>query len=102
MLALIARGITLGLTAGVLPGPLQTFLIQTTLTQGWRKGIILVFSPLLSDIPIILLTVLVLAQFPPDFIRVVQIAGGLFVLWLARAAWLSFRAGAMIGAGDEA
>ncbi|MCZ2096159.1 MAG: LysE family transporter [Anaerolineae bacterium] len=102
MLALIARGITLGLTAGILPGPLQTFLIQTTLTQGGRRGIVAVFSPLLSDIPIILLTVLVLAQFPPEFIRVVQIAGGLFVLWLARAAWLSFRAGVMIGAGGEA
>ena len=39
MLALITRGATLGLTAGVLPGPLQTYLIQTTLTQGWRKSL---------------------------------------------------------------
>lgn len=102
MLALIARGITLGLTAGVLPGPIQTYIIQTTLVQGWRKSLILVISPLVSDIPIILLTVFVLAQIPPAFIRVIQIAGGLFVLWLARAAWLSFRAGTMIGAGGEA
>ncbi len=102
MLALFARGFTLGLTAGILPGPGQTYLIQTTLTQGWRKSLILVITPLLADLPLILLTVFVLAQFPPEFIRVVQIVGGLFVLWLARGAWLNFRAGAAIGAGGAA
>ena len=102
MLALVTRGITLGLTAGVLPGPLQTYIIQTTLTQGWRKALILVLSPLIADIPMIVLTVFVLAQFPPEFIRVIQIVGGLFVLWLAWGAWKQFRAGAMIGAGGEA
>ena len=94
---------TLGLTAGMLPGPLQTYLIQTTLTQGWRKSLIfLVFSPLLTDIPMILLTVFVLAQIPPEFIRIIQIVGGLFVLWLARGAWLNFRAGGDFGAGGAA
>lgn len=102
MLALIARGFSLGLTAGILPGPLQTYLIQTTLTHGWRKSLILVISPLLTDLPIILLTVFVLAQFPPEFIRIVQIVGGVFVLWLARGAWMSYRAGAAIGAGAAA
>ncbi len=61
MLALIARGFTLGLTAGILPGPLQTYLIQTTLLQGWRKALIIVISPLLADLPLIVLTVFVLA-----------------------------------------
>lgn len=102
LLTLITRGATLGFTAGMLPGPLQTYLIQTTLTQGWRKALPLIVSPLIADFPLILLTVLVLAQFPPEFIRVVQVVGGLFVLWLARGAWLTFRAGAMIGAGGEA
>lgn len=101
MLFLIARGFTLGLTAGFLPGPLQTYLIQTTLTQGWRKSIIMVISPLIADTPMILITLFVLAQFPPEFIRVIQIIGGLFVLWLARGAWLNFRSGAGFGAGGE-
>lgn len=102
LLTLITRGASLGFTAGVLPGPLQTYLIQTTLTQGWRKALPLIISPLISDLPLIILTVLVLAQFPPEFIRIVQIAGGLFVLWLARGAWLTFRAGGTIGTGGEA
>src|SRR5664279_122211 len=83
MLFLIARGVTLGFTAGMLPGPLQTYLIQTTLVQGWRKSLIMVISPLIADIPVIILTVFVLAQLPPAFIRIVQIVGGLFVLYLA-------------------
>jgi threonine/homoserine/homoserine lactone efflux protein len=101
MLALITRGATLGLTAGVLPGPLQTYLIQTTLTQGWRKSLPLVLSPLIADIPVILLTTVILSQVPPELIRAIQIIGGVFVLWLARAAWLSFRAGAGFGEGGE-
>lgn len=102
MLALMTRGVTLGLTAGMLPGPLQTYLIQTTLTQGWRKSLPLVLSPLIADIPVILLTTLVLSQVPSELIRVIQILGGFFVLWLARGAWLNFRAGAQIGAGGSA
>jgi threonine/homoserine/homoserine lactone efflux protein len=102
MLSLITQGITLGVTAGVLPGPLQTFIIQTTLTQGWRKSIIMIFSPLIADLPVIILTTFVLAQIPPDFIRLIQIVGGLFVLWLARGAWLSFRAGAQLGGEGDA
>lgn len=101
MLALITRGMTLGFTAGMLPGPLQTYLIQTTLTQGWRKSLPLVFSPLIADIPVIILTTVILAQVPPELIRVIQILGGLFVLWLARGAWLNFRAGTEIGAGGD-
>jgi threonine/homoserine/homoserine lactone efflux protein len=101
MFFLITQGLTLGLTAGLLPGPLQSYLIQTTLMQGWRRSLILIFSPLISDIPVVLLTVFVLAQIPPEFIRVVQIVGGLFVLWLARGAWLNFRAGTNFGAGGE-
>lgn len=101
MLTLITRGVTLGATAGLLPGPLQSYLIQTTLTQGWRKSLPLVLSPLIADIPVILLTTLVLSQVPPELIRAIQILGGLFVLWLARGAWLNFRAGAQIGAGGD-
>ncbi len=102
MIALISQGCTLGFTAGMSPGPLQTYLIETTLTQGWRKSLIVVISPLVADIPVIALTLLLLAQFPPEFIRAIQIVGGLYVLVLARGAWLNFRAGVLIGGGGEA
>ncbi len=98
MLALITRGLSLGFTAGMLPGPLQAYIIQTALTFGWRKSLIVALSPLITDAPIIVLILFVLSQFPPDFVRIVQVAGGLFVLWLAWGAWKSLRAGALIGA----
>lgn len=93
MLDLVARGIGLGFAAGANPGPFQNYLISTTLAQGWRKSIIVVFAPIPTDIPIILLSVFLLNQLPPQFTPVIQIVGGLFLLWLAYGNWKQFRAG---------
>lgn len=101
MLFLIARGITLGFTAGVLPGPLQTYLINTTLLLGWRKSLIIILAPLIMDGPLIVLVLFFFRQFPPELLRALQIAGGLFVLWLAWGAWQQVRAGVSIGPGED-
>lgn len=101
MLFLIARGITLGFTAGVLPGPLQTYLINTTLLLGWRRSLIIIFAPLIMDGPLIVLVLFFFRQFPPELLRGLQIAGGLFVLWLAWGAWKQVRAGVSIGPGED-
>jgi len=101
MIELVIRGITLGMNAGLSPGPLQTYIIQTSLKLGWRRSLIVVLSPLLADLPIILLIVFVLSQFPPTFIHIVQIVGGLFLLYLAWNAWKDARSGARIGGGSE-
>jgi threonine/homoserine/homoserine lactone efflux protein len=102
MLALISRGVSLGFTAGVLPGPMQSYIIGTTLTGGWRRGLVIIFSPLVIDIPIIILVVFVLGQLPAGFIRVIQVIGGVFLLWIARETWLTLRAGAQINADRPA
>lgn len=94
----LLSGITLGLSAGLLPGPLQTYLIQLALTLGWRRTLIAVLSPLIADIPVIILMVFILSRFPPEITRWLQIAGGLFVLWLAWGTWRQLRAGKVIGA----
>ncbi len=91
MLTLIARGVSLGFTAAMLPGPLQAYLMQTALTHGWRKAGVIAFTPLVIDAPIILLVVFVLSGFPPALIQVVQIIGGLFVLYLAWGAFTAYR-----------
>ncbi|MBK8022866.1 MAG: LysE family transporter [Chloroflexi bacterium] len=102
MLGFFAQGASLGFTAGTSPGPLQTFLIQATLAHGWRRTLICIVSPLISDIPFILLTVFILNQFPPELIRVVQIIGGLFILYLAWLTIKGLRAGVTIGSGADA
>ncbi len=101
LISLITSGISLGLSAGMLPGPLQTILIQNTLAHGWRYSMIGIFSPLVADIPVILLVMVVLSQFPPEMARLLQIGGGIFLLYMAWGGWKSWRGGESIG-GDPA
>ncbi len=102
MIVLIAQGIGFGLNAGVLPGPLQSFLISTTLSQGWRRGLMVVISPALVDAPIIILMTVFLNQLPPGVISLIQIIGGLFVLWLAWGTWRSLQAGTLVLTDENA
>jgi threonine/homoserine/homoserine lactone efflux protein len=91
MLPFLIQGLALGLAAGAQPGPFQTFLISQTLSQGWRRAWISAFGPLVSDGPIVTLVLLVLSQIPDWFQRALQVAGGLFVLYLAWSAYNSWR-----------
>ena len=91
MLPFLLQGLTLGFAAGAQPGPFQTYLISQTLSQGWRRTWIAAFAPLLSDGPIVLLVLLVLSQVPDWFQRVLQIIGGLFVLYLAFGAFKAWK-----------
>ncbi|MEL7234435.1 MAG: hypothetical protein AAGK74_08065, partial [Chloroflexota bacterium] len=57
---LVGRGVSLGFAAAALPGPLQAYLLNTALTQGWRRALFVLVSPLIVDIPIILAVLLAL------------------------------------------
>jgi threonine/homoserine/homoserine lactone efflux protein len=83
----LLRGLALGLPAAVTPGPLQAFLIAQTVRLGWRRTLPAALAPLLSDGPIIALTLLALTQLPPFVLRGLHIVGGLFVLYLAASSW---------------
>ena len=61
--------------------------------NGWRHTLPAALAPLLSDGPIIILVVLILTQLPPWFLRIVRLAGGLFILYLAWRAYGTFRRG---------
>ena len=93
MLAYLFKGLALGFAAGAQPGPLQTYLVSQSLSQGWRRTLLAAFSPLVSDGPIIALALLALARIPDRMANFFYIAGGMFVLYLARDAyrqWKSF------------
>ncbi|MFW5691792.1 MAG: LysE family translocator [Chloroflexota bacterium] len=102
MFGLIVQGIGYGFAAGTSPGPLLSFLINTTLAQGWRRGMMVTLAPLVTDIPIILVMVFLLGQLPDTALRVIQLIGGAYVLWLAWLSWRSLRAGDVIGASRGA
>lgn len=92
MIAYLLQGLTLGVAAGAQPGPFQTYIITQTLTNGWRKTLVAAFAPLISDGPIILLAAFVLRQVPEGFLRGLHVAGGLFILFLARSSFKQWRA----------
>jgi threonine/homoserine/homoserine lactone efflux protein len=93
ILALLLQGAALGLTAAASPGPFQTLLISESLAGGWRRGAPVAFAPLITDLPIILISLFVLDQIPQGFLRFISLAGGLFVLYLAWTLWRGWRSG---------
>ena len=103
LLSLLAQGASLGFTATVSPGPFLAYTISETLARGWRHTFSLMFAPLVSDLPIILIAVLILGQLPPDALRLIQIVGGLFVLYLAWGMLRALRANtALVLTADDA
>lgn len=93
MWAFISQGVSLGFMAGTSPGPFQSYLIGVTLALGWRRSIGVIFAPLITDGPIIVLAVIALRQVPPELLRLIQIVGGVYLLWLAYGGWRRFRSG---------
>lgn len=86
-LSLLLQGSALGISAGAAPGPMQAFLISETLSGGWRRSLPLIFVPILSDTPIVILTTFILKQFPDFVLQAISVIGGLFVLYLAWGFW---------------
>lgn len=80
----ISRGTLLGLAAGFSPGPLTFLVIAETLRHGLRSGIQVAMAPLLTDIPIILFTFVILERLRqhPELFGVISLAGGIFLLHL--------------------
>jgi len=87
----LLQGIGYGLAAASQPGPFQTYLISQTLTRGWKRTLPAALAPLVSDGPIILICVLVLSQVPAWMQRVLYIAGGLFIIYLAYGTYNSWK-----------
>ena len=86
----LTQGFAMGLYAALQPGPFQTYILSETLRRGWRKSLPMAFAPLVSDLPPVLLTLLVLSRMPQGVLDGLRIAGGLLMLYLARGAYKSF------------
>ena len=91
MAVYLILGITFGFAAAVQPGPLQMFLISRSLNNGWRYTLPSAFAPLASDVPIVILVLLILNSVPILVQNILHFAGGFFVLFLAWGAFKSFK-----------
>jgi threonine/homoserine/homoserine lactone efflux protein len=65
MIAVLLTGAVLGFSAGVAPGPLLVFVISETLRFGVRSGFKVPAAPLITDPPIIVLTLLLICFIKP-------------------------------------
>lgn len=92
MIGALCTGLLLGLSAGLAPGPLLALVLAQSLRHGSREGCKIAVTPLLTDVPIIVLTVIVAVKLADlgRWLGFLSIVGGAFVLYLA---WQSFRAG---------
>ncbi len=84
-------GATIGLTAGISPGPLLFLTITSALRSGARAGVIVACAPLVSDVLVVSLVLLVLGQVPVTTLAVIGVVGGLFMGWLGVRTWREAR-----------
>ncbi|HEY63226.1 MAG TPA: LysE family transporter [Caldilineae bacterium] len=91
MFGYLLQGVALGISAAASPGPFQAFLLSQTMRNGWRRTLPAALAPLFSDGPIVALALLALTQMPDGFLRVVRVAGGAFILYLALGAYRAAR-----------
>jgi threonine/homoserine/homoserine lactone efflux protein len=83
MLTYLGLGLTMGLSAGLSPGPLSALLVASTLRSGLAGGLRVALAPLLTDLPIIILAVLLVDRMPHGALRWLGAIGGLVVAWMA-------------------
>jgi threonine/homoserine/homoserine lactone efflux protein len=76
-----ASGAVLGRSAGLSPGPLLTLVITETLRNGRRSGFTVAMAPLISDLPVIVLSISLLSGLAHfNFLMgIVALGGGIFV-----------------------
>ncbi len=80
----LASGIVFGLSGGLLPGPLLTLVLAETLRHGIREGVKVSFAPLVSDVPIVCATIVVISRLSDvkPFMGAISLLGGVFLLYL--------------------
>ncbi|GEM86153.1 LysE family translocator [Meiothermus granaticius] len=81
-------GLTLGLSAGVNPGPLTVLVVQQTLGQGLRAGLLASTAPVLTDALVVLLALGLARGLPPEFHLWMNLVGGGVLVYLGLKGWL--------------
>lgn len=89
----LLAGFALGLGAGISPGPLLTLVVTSTLERGFGAGLRVALAPLLTDAPIIGLSVALVSSVSDGVLRAMGIVGGLVVAamggWAILTVWRS-------------
>jgi threonine/homoserine/homoserine lactone efflux protein len=84
MITFLATGAILGLSAGIAPGPLLALVISETVRHDKRAGMKVALAPIITDLPIIILTLYFLSKLSGfhAVLGIISILGGCFILSL--------------------
>lgn len=83
MTVFLVQGMVLGFAAAATPGPFQAYLLTQVARKGWQRTLPAALAPLVSDGPIIVVMLLILSGVSDRALAIIQVAGGLFMLYLA-------------------
>jgi len=80
----LLTGIMFGLGAGLTPGPLMTLVFTETLKHGTREGIKVSMAPLITDSPIIIISIFLLSELSDInlIIGIISVIGAGYVVYL--------------------
>jgi threonine/homoserine/homoserine lactone efflux protein len=92
------EGLLFGFAIGFTPGPLFVLVVRETITRGWRSGTLVSLAPLLTDVPLIIISVLLFSALTlsSSVVGAISIIGALLLCWLA---WETLRTPA-VSLGD--
>ncbi len=84
MLSFLTTGTILGLSAGFAPGPLLALVVSETLQHDMKAGVKVALAPILTDLPIIVFTLFILAKLSRfhHILGIISIIGACFLLYL--------------------
>ena len=84
MLSFLTAGTILGLSAGFAPGPLLALVVSETLQHNIKAGIRVALAPILTDLPIIIFSLIILVNLShfDQILGFISIIGACFLLYL--------------------
>ncbi len=84
MIHFLTIGIILGVSAGFAPGPLLALVISETLQHDIKAGVKVALAPIVTDIPIIILTIFILAKLSnfQNILGIISLIGGVVILFM--------------------
>ena len=91
VLQYIAAGLLLGSIAGISPGPLLALVINQSLKFGKAEGVKVAFTPLITDLPAILLAFFLISELSANenIFGYISLLGGAYVIYLGVESILS-------------
>jgi len=81
---ILTMGAFFGLTAGISPGPLLMLVITETLRHNKKEGIKIAVAPLITDLPIIIITTFIFSKISQYniLLSLISFLGGIYFTYL--------------------